>query len=204
VVTLERGSDGSPTAIIAPGGQRTALRIAGGQLISVVNPANEEVDLAYDAAGLLTDLVDPRKGHHHVTYDARGLVIRDDGPDGNFFTLTKSGTGQNYAMTRTTAEGRSHVYKVALASDTAATREHDSPDGTFTNYIFAAATTRVTSSDGTSQTVADSPDPRFGMAAPFLGSGTFSGGGKTTTLSLTRTVTPDTTRPFAVSLFKEK
>ena len=205
VVAIERASDGSAAAIVAPGGQRTTLRIADGHLVSVINPANEEVDLAYNnPSGLLTDLVDPRKGVHHVTYDAHGSVVRDEGPDGNFFTLTKSGSGQNYTVTRTTAEGRSHVYKVALASDTAASREHDSPDGTLTKYTFAAATTSMSSSDGTSETTTDSPDARFGMAAPFLGSGTFSGGGKSATLSLTRTLTADANNPFAASLFKEK
>ncbi len=203
VTTIDRAADGSPTAIVAPGGQRTTLQTTAGRLAQVADPANESYKLAYDTNGLLTDLTDPRKGLHHITYDRRGLVTRDDGPDGSYFTLSRTGMGQNYTSTRTTAEGHGHVYKVQLAADTAATREHDAPDGTSVKFTFAAAATTATSSDGGSQTTIDAPDPRFGMTAPLLGSGTFSGGSKTAAISFTRAVTSDPATPFALASLSE-
>jgi len=203
VTSINRAADGSPTAIIATGGQQTTMQTSAGRLTGVVNPANEGYAIAYNAVGLMSDLTDPRRGIHHLTYDARGLVTRDDGPDGSYFTLSRTGAGQNYTATRTTAEGRSHRYRVQLAADTAATREHDFSDGTFVKFAFAAATTTATSSDGSVQTTTDSPDPRFGMAAPFPGSITLSGGGKTASVSSARSVTRDPSNPLAVASLTE-
>jgi RHS repeat-associated protein len=200
---IDRAGDGSPTAIIAPGGQQTVLQTFAGRLTGIVNPANETYEIAYNAAGLMSDLTDPRRGMHHLTYDTRGLVTRDEGPDGSYFTLSRNGLGQSYTVTRTTAEGHDHLYKVQLAADMAATREHDFSDGTSVKFTFAAATTTATSSDGSTQTTTDSPDPRFGMAAPFFGSGTLTGGGKTASVSSTRAVTRDPSNPFRVASLTE-
>ncbi|HMC23327.1 MAG TPA: hypothetical protein VKL19_15845, partial [Thermoanaerobaculia bacterium] len=203
VTSISRAADGAPTAIVAPGGQQTIIQMSAGLLTGVINPASEAYGIAYNAAGLMSDLIDPRRGIHHLTYDARGLVTRDEGPDGSYFTLSRHGLGQNYTATRRTAEGHDHLYKVQLAADIAATREHDFSDGTSVKFTFAAATTTTTSSNGSSQTTTDSPDPRFGMAAPFIGSGTLSGGGKTASISSTRTVTRDPSNPFSVASLTE-
>ncbi|MGQ0812069.1 MAG: hypothetical protein ACT4OO_12705 [Nitrospiraceae bacterium] len=56
---IQRDATGTPTAILAPGGQQTALALEGnGYLTSITNPNNEKVGLTYSADGLLATLKD--------------------------------------------------------------------------------------------------------------------------------------------------
>ena len=67
VTRIERDGDGNPTAIVAPGGQRTTLEVDGeGRLRKVADPAGAATKLAYDAAGRLSELIDRRGGRHDV------------------------------------------------------------------------------------------------------------------------------------------
>ena len=95
--------DGTATAIVAPGGQRTSLSVTGSRLSRVVNPAGETVTMDYDSAGLLSNFHDARQGLHHFTYDAKGLVTSDTAPDGSSLVFSRNGLGQNYTVSRTTA-----------------------------------------------------------------------------------------------------
>jgi RHS repeat-associated protein len=199
VTTIERQPDGTPTAIVAPGGQRTTLEVTDGHLMKVTNPAGQSVSMLYDAAGLLSDFHDARQGLHHFTYDPRGLVTRDDAPDGSFFTLTRNGTGENYTVTRTTAEGHVYNYKVNTAADTTVSREQDAPDGKALTLTFNAATTKTQSTDGSVLTTTNGPDPRYGMGASFMSTGTLAAGGKQATVTSSRTVTPDPNNPLALA-----
>jgi RHS repeat-associated protein len=203
VMGIERFSDGSPSAIVAPGGQRTTLDVTAGHLTRVANPAGEAITLDYDAAGLLSQFQDARGGLHRFTYDAKGLVARDDAPDGSSLVLSRSGLGQNYTVTRTTAEGRTHTYKVGLAGDASASREHAAPDGTAVKMTLKGAATTTQASDGSVLTTTDIPDPRFGMAAPLTGTATMAAGGLHTSVALTRSATGSTTNPFGVASLTE-
>lgn len=199
VTTIERLGDGTPTGIVAPGGHRTSLAMTDGRLGGVVNPAGEPITLGYNGAGLLADYHDARAGLHHFTYDAKGLVARDDAPDGSSLVLSRSGAGQNYTVTRATAEGRVHTYNVELAGNNAASREHVSPDGTSVNTTFAGASTTTLRSDGTTQGMTEAPDGRFGMTSPLIGSGSVQSTGKLTATSSSRTEVKDPTNPLALS-----
>ena len=80
VTRIERAADGSATAIVAPGGQRTQLTVGTEGLGLVRNPAGEATQLAYAPGGLLTTLTEPGGGVHRYEYAAgiphRGTLRR--------------------------------------------------------------------------------------------------------------------------------
>src|SRR5205823_5329585 len=57
VISVQRAADGSPVAIVAPGGQRTTLESSASHLSRVINPANDEYAMMYNSAGLMSDLI---------------------------------------------------------------------------------------------------------------------------------------------------
>src|SRR5439155_14786440 len=68
VTMVEREGTGKPTAIVAPGGQRTTLTLNGnGYLTSASDPGGNTVQLGYTSEGLLTSLTDPRGQAHTMT-----------------------------------------------------------------------------------------------------------------------------------------
>lgn len=81
--TIEHDAVGHPTAIVAPGGQRTTLSVAaGGYLAAIANPMGDTVTLTSTATGLLTALTDPNGNSHTFGYDEQGRLTRDTDPAG--------------------------------------------------------------------------------------------------------------------------
>jgi YD repeat-containing protein len=82
-----------PTAIIAPGGQRTAFEVhpSSCQTLKITNPAGEEQEFTYDD-GLMTSMKDARDHLWEFTYDSLGRLIRDDDPAGGYKTLSPEAT----------------------------------------------------------------------------------------------------------------
>jgi RHS repeat-associated protein len=196
---IERDPTGTPTAIVAPGGQRTNLTIVAGRLTAVTNPANETIQLDYDTQGLLAHFVDGRGGIHTFTYDSNGLLAKDQGPAGGFIAFVRSGNPRSYTVTTTTAEGRSEQYGVQVLADTTARRDHIAPDGTQTHLFFVDGGTNSTSSDGTTTNSRTTADARFGMRAPISGASTVVAGGHTMRFTHTQSVTPSAVNPLAVA-----
>ncbi|MBZ4417792.1 PA14 domain-containing protein [Myxococcus sp. RHSTA-1-4] len=183
VTTIERQSDGRPTAIVAPGGQRTELTVSPERLLSrVENPNDEAVALEYSAGGLLTKLTDPRNGVHSFEYDASGRLRKDSNPGGGFKSLTRSkpasgpGAGKaGFAVDVTTAEGRvtRHTSERVGSLQRRTTR---TPAGITTVTDRGANGVDVTTHpDGTTEIVRSGSDIRFGAGTPFVA-------GHTTTL----------------------
>jgi RHS repeat-associated protein len=194
---IERDPTGTPTAIVAPGGQRTTLTIVSGRLTAVTNPASETIHLDYDSQGLLAHLVDRRSGIHTFTYDANGLLAKDQGPSGGFIAFARSGNARSYTVTATSAEGRSQSYGVQLLGDTTARRDHIAADGTHTQQLFIDATSTSTSPDGSTSSDATTPDLRFGMRAPISDTSTIVAGGHTMRLKHSQTLTT-TANPLVI------
>jgi RHS repeat-associated protein len=182
VTTIERDGHGDPDAIVAPGGQRTTLTMTGGNLASVTNPSGESFQFLYDGSGLLTQTTDRRGGLHTFSYDADGLLTKDAGPDGGFIALVRSGVGDNYAVTKITAEGRTEVFSVALPGQTAEQRTHVRTDGLSELILNSGATSIQTSPDGSRAVSTLAPDTRFGMLAPISNSQTLKLGAQTLTV----------------------
>ncbi len=191
VTTIER-SGAIPTAIVAPGGQRTALNVgADGWLLSSTNPANETHSMSYSPDGLLQTFTGPRGDIHTFTYDALGRLLKDADPVGGSTTLARTQQSNGYTVTTTSALGRTHVYQVEQLSTGAMRRTVTGASGTKTvTLINTDGSEQTTYADGSSSTVTYGPDPRFGMLAPVASSVIVkTPGGLTRTVTTTRTAT---------------
>ncbi|HXH39275.1 MAG TPA: hypothetical protein VNN08_11660, partial [Thermoanaerobaculia bacterium] len=189
VLTIER-TGALPTAIVAPGGQRTTLTTDdAGYLSTVVDPAGETTTLTH-ADGLLTALRSPRGGLYQFTYDTGGRLTTDSDPAGGSTTLTKSGASDDYTVTKRSAEGRTAVIGVTL-SGSASVRTMTGTNGlSLRTNIGADQSVSLTTADGMVVTGAPSRDQRFGTQAPVGASLTVATpGGLSATASRTRAIT---------------
>lgn len=191
VTAIERDAAGDPTAIVAPGGQRTTFSLTAGKLAAITNAANERYRFSYDASGLLSSLTTPRAvGAHEFRYDTLGRVIRDQDPAGGFLTLTSSGTSDHYFVLHRTAEGRSRRYEVETLLTGSSIRINTGENGLATrSAIGGNGVTSTVQSDGTAAETTQIPDSRFGMQAPMLGSLRMTNGSHTSTVNHSRSVT---------------
>jgi len=165
--TIEREADGTPAAVVAPGGQRTSLTLTDGHLSAVANPAREQISFTYNADGLLETLVDQRHGVHTFTYDENGLLTKDEDPRGGFIGLDRTGDARQYAVTRSSAEGRAQQYQVAAGADLVTRWVETAIDGLQTIKTGTPGGTTTTMPDGTTMSSTTASDPRFGMQAIF-------------------------------------
>jgi len=180
VTTVERDSAGKPSGIVSPTGQRTVLTLdANGYLASVTSPGGASAQFQYDN-GLLVHEVDARTGVHDFTYDANGRLIGDHTPAGGQWVLSRTKQpGAESTVSMTSGEGRitTHRSFTDRLVETAAgaeilgnrTRIVTGPDGLATTTVTDAhGNATVALSDGTTVTATTAPDPRFGMAAPYV------------------------------------
>ncbi len=190
ITTIERDSNGNPTALVAPFGQRTTLTVNGtGYLASVANPAGETHHLTYTADGLLMAFTDPKGNASQFTYDALGRLQRDANAASGSQNLLRTELTDGYTATRTTALNRTTTYTVEDLAIGDRQRKVHTPDNTETLSLLGTdGSTRITASDGTVTETLDGPDPRFGMQSPMTSSGTITTGGLTTTAGSTVTV----------------
>lgn len=173
VTTIER-SGATPTAIVAPGGQRTTLSAdSNGLLSAIANPANETTNLTYGAGGLLATLTDPKGGVYRFTYDGTGRLVKDEDPAGGSTTLARTEAANGFTVTTTTALGRTTSHQVETLDGGVLRRTSTDPSGGSTIMLINPDGTRETTyPDGMVHTVTTAPDPRFGMLAPITASET--------------------------------
>ena len=188
VTTVERTGT-KPTAIVAPGGQRTALNVSDkGWLLGVTNPASEAHSMSYSDDGLLQTFTDPRNNIHRFTYDTLGRVIKDEDPAGGSTSLARTEQGNGYTVTTTSALGRNHIYQVEQLSTGALRRTVTAPNGAKTvTLINSDGSEHTTNPDGSSNAVQYEPDPRWGMLARVPKSVSVTTAGTTANLTTTRT-----------------
>lgn len=167
VTRIERNG-ATPTAIIAPDGQRTELSVdQNGYLSSIRNPAGETHKATYTPDGLMLSFTDPRGATSKMTYDELGRLIADENAAGGGWKLARTELDNGYEVTMTSALGRKTTYRIENLpiGDQRRTTLH--PDGTKSLKIIGADGTETsTDPDGTIQKVTYGPDPRFGMQAP--------------------------------------
>ncbi len=167
VTTIER-TGALPTAIVAPGGQRTTLNHNDdGWLSKVTDPAGATHTMSYTVDGLLTQFADPVANVHKFGYDALGRLIRDDDPAGGSVTLTRLAGANGYTVTTTSALGLVRAYSVEQLPTGAIRRQVTQPSGArTTTLVNIDGSEQITYPDGTVVTVQYGPDPRWGMLAP--------------------------------------
>jgi RHS repeat-associated protein len=191
VTTIER-SGATPTAIIAPGGQRTTLAVnSDGWLASVANPAGEAHNMSYSPDGLLQTFTDPRGNVHRYFYDSLGRLIRDEDPAGGSTALARTELSNGHTVSTTTALGRTRTYQVERLSTGVVRRTVTDPSGIKTVSVKNPdGSEQTTYADGSSLAVTYGPDPRFGMLAPVARSIIAkTPSGLTRTITTTRTAT---------------
>ncbi|HVP02570.1 MAG TPA: hypothetical protein VMT10_08380, partial [Solirubrobacteraceae bacterium] len=188
---IERDPDGNATAIVAPDGQRTALtQDAQGDLSSLSDPAGDTVQLDYAPGGLLQRLTDPRGHSHQFTYDPDGRLASDTDPVGASTSLARTTIDDHSGSVSTSSTlGRTSTHRYSQADDGTIQRTStDSAGLQSTSAEYPDGSTQATAPDGTTATSQLSPDPRFGMQAPFTGAAqTTSPGGVQVTTSQSRT-----------------
>ncbi len=169
VTTIERAGDGTPTAIVAPFGQRTTLAIgADAYLRRIADPLNHGLDLTYTQEGLLTTATDPRGRISIFSYDSVGRLIKDENSGCCFRELSRSETNGTYTVTLTSAEGLQTRFGVGYLPSGEQTRINQFPDGTTNRLVLGTdSSVDLMSADRTRTTTAQDGDPRFGMQAPF-------------------------------------
>lgn len=173
VTHIERNSNGTPAAIVAPTGQRTTLTINNdGYLGAIANPAGETTSLTYrPGSGLLASLTDARGGVHTFTYDGPGRLISDQGPTGEIKTLTRSQVQGLITVTVTTGLNRSTIYAGEVLSTGDRLRTVIAPDGsTSTLWVGQNGVRVLNDPNGTRTTLTLGPDPRWGMRVPIAAS----------------------------------
>ncbi|MCH8550945.1 MAG: hypothetical protein LAT62_03345 [Natronospirillum sp.] len=164
---IERMSDGSATAIVAPEGQRTELTLDhNGHLVSLSNPASERWSMEYTSDGLLTRFETPNNHANRFHYDENGRLIQDEAPDGGGWTIQRTELSNGYRTDMISGEGRVSQFTVQRSSTDERIYINESPDGSRTERIHTDAGTDITRPDGTQISRSYTPDPRFGMQSP--------------------------------------
>jgi len=169
ITAIERLSDGTPVAIIAPDGERTEITLdENGYAKALSNPAGELYQMSYLEGGLLDIYTDPNGNIYDYDYDVEGRLINDKSPTGSGWELAiTEQTNDSRTVTKTSKEGRRTTYKSETLPTENFRRTITKPDGTVTISVEnAKGETFTTAADGTISRLVEGPDPRFGMQAP--------------------------------------
>jgi YD repeat-containing protein len=191
VTTIERDAVGTPTAIVAPRGQRTGLGIDDdGYLGEIRDPAGASWVFTYATGGLLVESNDPR-GHVGVyVYDSGGrltdtLTVGAAG-EGEVNTLVREPTTGGFSVRHEWAFGTTNYGVARSVVAPAATTAFG--DATESQIVRTAGTRTVTTTDGTTLVETIGPDPRWGLQAPVeIGTTVATPGGITLTAAAERT-----------------
>ena len=173
ITIIERDSDGNPTAIIAPDGQRTGLTLnVNGYLDSITDPENNTTYFSYSSDGLMETLIDPNNKLYIFTYDPlTGRLIKDENPAGGSWDLvrTDSTTDNSYTVDLTSAMERKTTYLVENQSTGDQRRLVTNPMGLLTETLIGTDGSRTTTvPDGTITSILEGPDPRWSMQSPII------------------------------------
>lgn len=191
VTTIQRDSNGVATGIIAPDAQRTELTVdANGHLTDVTNPASESYGMTYTSGGLLTQFSDRKSQINHFEYDQMGRLTRDVNAGGGGWVLQRTELENGYQTTMTTAEGRQSTFAVESLATGVRLQRNTFPNNTVQETRFTAKGEEITlHPDGTSITIQEKSDPRFGMLAPISDSSVKTPSGLVSVTKAQRTVT---------------
>jgi RHS repeat-associated protein/uncharacterized repeat protein (TIGR01451 family) len=190
VTRIERDASGTPTAILAPRGQRTLLTESGGYLAQITDPAGQFYSLGYTPDGLLTSVRDPRGNSSIMTYDPKGLLTRDTSASGSFTNLSRTDfSADDHTVIETTALNRITTHQTQKLTSGALRTTTTAPDGTHRVTVRGTdGTITSTSPDGTVSSVMLGADPRWGMDAPVIRSITTTPGHRSLDIAEERAV----------------
>lgn len=165
---IQRDATGQPTAIRAPDGQLTTFGLTAGFLTSITNPAGETTRFTYTPDGLLTSVTTPRGGVTTFAYNEVGQLVRETNPIGGGYRLEQTLLPTGKVVTIINALGHRSSYETTRLQNGERTVQ-TAPNGAQGVQIRKRDGTVVDiNPDGTVITTTPAPDPRFGMAAPYL------------------------------------
>ena len=192
VTSIDRDGAGKVAAIVGPYGQPTSFELdANGYLATLTNPGGETESFSYSPDGLMLSHTDANGHASSYEYDALGRLTRDTAPDGFSLTFSRTESGSDFTVLKTSAMGRATRYQVRSLPDGTEQRTNTFPNGLQAMVRYNPdGTTNATLPDGRSFITMPAPDPRFGMLAPITASAsTTTPAGKTLATTRTRTVT---------------
>lgn len=177
VTSITRDGSGNPT-VVAPFGQQTQLTLdANGFASNIKDPANQAVQLGYSATGLLSNLTEPNGGLHIYTYDTQGKLTKDQNPGSGYTQLTPAFSYDEanytyfYSVTTASDLGRSGLYTIKQNPDGSEVHINKDSRGIIDSELIQLNRSHViTSATGTTASFQETPDPRWGMQAPQIGS----------------------------------
>ncbi len=205
--TIERGADGTPSAIVAPTGERTAVTLdADGNLAALAAPGGLQTTFRYASGGLLTQETDAAGGLHEFAYDSKGLLTQDLNPDGESTAVAGAAAGENEQTQLTTPLAHQVTYLNGQQADGSwLNTRTDEAGGVTSSTIAPDGTDTGSLPNGRVTTVAPGADPRFGLLAPYNQTASVrEPSGLTLTAATSRTVTlNDSTDPFSVATWTQ-
>ena len=168
-LTVKRGSDGSPSALVGIDGGSTTLNLdPSGRLVAVRDPAGGTTTLTWTGNGLVGSETDPMGGTTRYIYDQTGRLSGETDPDGvaQQWTATTSPTSDEVKVVTTL--GRTSTYR-SEAVDGGIRRTYTGPDGVTTTETTASDGVRsLVLGDGTKRTIGIAPSSAWGPDAPVL------------------------------------
>jgi RHS repeat-associated protein len=171
LLTIERDVSGAPTAIVAPGGQRTSLATdASGNLAGLSSGPGNSTGLTFGRDGLLLATSDAeQRSLFAATYDSTGRALTSfDVTSGGVAISSTDGQLQSSAiLTGSSGTLQSIVYQ-QLPSAVRQTTTTIFPGATVTETVNPDGSTSVLFPDGTRRTTSRLSDARLSMEAPTL------------------------------------
>jgi RHS repeat-associated protein len=217
VTRIERDVLGAPTAIVAPGGQRTTLTLEDGWLTRVADPMGHADRFTYDAGGLLRTHIDPTDAASSYGYDAEGHLTSATDPVEGVQTITRIAGQEALEVVHRSAEGLETRYRTTTEA-AGRRRTVTDPSGAVSSTLTRTdGTVEHEAADGSRTVVGYGEDPRWGAVVPVAVSMTTSTPGQPgadppvppRTLSVTverlaQYTTGDINDPFAYSELIER
>ena len=173
VLTIERTTDGTATAIVAPFGQRTDLQFDASGYLREARRAlefgSERVELTMDAAGLLRSLKTPKDQLYSYLYDPEGRLERVADPEQGELVLGFQTTSLGHKVTLTTAENRVSSTEVSFLPNREIRQVVTAPTGKQVELLARQdGSFEWTYPDDTEAVVETAPDPRLGARSRIL------------------------------------
>ena len=105
-IVIERDSEGNPTTITAPNGQKTYLIVdENGDLISVSYEDGSAYTFEYDGSSLMTNKIDPNGNEAIMSYDENGRIYQENDHLGADWKFYKGGDAKTQLYSIVKPEG---------------------------------------------------------------------------------------------------
>lgn len=167
-ITVERDEvTGTPTAIVAPNGERTILTVENGQLKAVENPIGETYAMAYDDRGLMESFTDPKMSLKTYQYDDKGFLTKAITPELGEKTLARTELEDGHQVTFMDPDGRVTTYKERYVGNEMTFTTTEPTGEKVVTTAKNDGTVVVTYADGSTNTTKMTADPQWGMAVQY-------------------------------------